>query len=176
MVTIDILYLVDRLEALLNKGQVVPFTTKRLIDEDEFLDIVDQMRIAIPEEIKQARKVAQDKERILAQAQEEAARTVELAKEQAARLAEAHEVARLAQERARMVHGQAESEALSTREGADQYASEVLTDLQSRLDELAARLATLQATVYNGLRFIKDKRQVETPPPPPPPARPNPPS
>jgi hypothetical protein len=75
-----------------------------------------------------------------------------------------------------MVHGQAESEALSTREGADQYASEVLTDLQSRLDELAARLATLQATVYNGLRFIKDKRQVETPPPPPPPARPNPPS
>ena len=61
MIAIDILYLVDRLEALLSKGWRVPLTSKTMIDEDEFLDIVDQMRIAIPEEIKLAKKMQQDR-------------------------------------------------------------------------------------------------------------------
>ena len=57
MVATDILYLVDRLEALLSKGWRVPMSSKTMIDEDEFLDIVDQMRIAIPEEIRQSKKI-----------------------------------------------------------------------------------------------------------------------
>ena len=85
MINIDILYLVDRLEAAINKGFVVPFSSKRMIDEDEALDIIDQMRIAVPEEIRQARRVTHDKDRVLAQAKEEADRVVQLAKEDAAR-------------------------------------------------------------------------------------------
>ena len=68
MIAIDVLYLVDRLEALLNKGWRVPMSAKTMIDEDEFLDIVDQMRIAFPEEIKQAKKIVQDRDHIIAQA------------------------------------------------------------------------------------------------------------
>jgi hypothetical protein len=71
--------LVDRLEALLNKGWRVPLSAKTMIDEDEFLDIVDQMRIAFPEEIKQAKKIVQERERIITQAQEEAKNIVETA-------------------------------------------------------------------------------------------------
>ena len=169
----DILYLVDRLEAAINKGFVIPFGAKRLIDEDDCLDIIDQMRIAVPEEIRQARRVMQDRDRVLAQAKEEADRVVALAREEAARLADMHEVARAAQERALAIQRQAETDAQATRDGADQYAQQVLLDLQQRLDELTARLSALEGTVNNGLAMLTEKQAVDKAPvAPPPPPRP----
>lgn len=166
----DILYLVDRLEAAINKGTAVPFSNKRMIDEDECLDIIDQLRIAVPEEIKQSRRVTQEKDRILAQAKEEADRITQLARDESMRLADQSEVAKTAQTRAQAIMAQAEVDAKSTRAGADDYANQVLNELQQRLDELTARMATLQGTVHNGLRMLNDKRGSvggSTPPAPP---------
>lgn len=171
MIAIDILYLVDRLEAAINKGTAVPFSNKRMIDEDECLDIIDQLRIAIPEEIKQARRITQDKDRILAQAKEEAERIIQLAKEEAARQADMSEVVKTANARAQALLQQADLDARQVRNGADEYAQQVLTELQQRLDELHARIATLQGTVHNGLRLLSEKRLGATssnPPPSPP--------
>lgn len=172
MIPIDILYLVDRLEAAINKGTAVPFSNKRMIDEDECLDIIDQLRIAVPEEIKQSRRVTQEKDRILAQAKEEAERIVQLARDDSVRLADMSEVAKTAQARAQAIMAQADLDAKSTRAGADDYANGVLSELQQRLDELTARVATLQGTVHNGLRMLSDKRGSVggSPPPPPPPS------
>ena len=54
----DILQLIDRLEELFNDGKPIPFTHNVAVDEDRMLDIIDQMRIAIPEEVKKAQKLA----------------------------------------------------------------------------------------------------------------------
>ena len=155
MIAIDVLYLVDRLEALLNKGWRVPMTSKTMIDEDEFLDIVDQMRIAFPEEIKQAKKIVQDRDRIMAQAQEEAARIVDLAKEDAARLTNDHAIVKAAQQQATQINQQARALAESTRLGADDYATDVLKKIQGHLDQFAQQIATVQSQVYNGLNVIQ---------------------
>jgi cell division septum initiation protein DivIVA len=154
MIAIDILYLVDRLEALLSKGGRVPMTAKVLVSEDEFLDIVEQMRIAVPEEIKQAKKVQQDRERVLAQAQEEAARLLALAKEDSARLVNDSAISKAAQERAKQIEEQAHANAETIRQGADSYAAQVLGDIQSRLEEIAQHVASLQTQVYNGMSYI----------------------
>ena len=69
----DILHLVDRLEELFNERRSIPFTHNVIVDEDRMLDIIDQMRISIPEEIKKAQQLLAQRDRILAQAQEEAA-------------------------------------------------------------------------------------------------------
>lgn len=159
MIAIDILYLVDRLEALLSKGWRVPMTSKTSIDEDEFLDIIDQMRIAIPEEIKLAKKMQQDRERVLAQTQEEAARILALAKEDAERLVSETVIAQAAQERANQIEEQAQADASAIRQGADQYAMQVLADLQARLEQITQQIATLQSQVYNGVKFISDRRE-----------------
>ncbi len=158
MIAIDILYLVDRLEALLSKGWRVPMTSKTMIDEDEFLDIVDQMRIAIPEEIKLAKKMQQDRERVLAQTQEEAARILALAKEDAARLVNEHAVVRSAQERADQVQMQAKADADTIRQGADAYAKEVLGEIQGRLEVISQQVAGLQTQVFNGVNYINEHR------------------
>ena len=164
MVAIDVLYLVDRLEALLNKGWRVPMTTKTMIDEDEFLDIVDQMRIAFPEEIKQAKKIVQDRDRITAQAQEEAARIVDLAKEDSARLTNEHAIVKAAQQQGAQINQQARAAADSTRQGADDYATQVLKTLQSRLDQLIQQVSVLQNQVNNGLTVMEGPPAIDTPP------------
>ena len=69
---IDILYLVDRLENLITGSRRMPFVNQIMIREADILSIVDQMRTSIPDEIKQARRIIQEKERIIAQAQADA--------------------------------------------------------------------------------------------------------
>jgi hypothetical protein len=164
MIAIDILYLVDRLEALLNQGWRVPLTSKTMIDEDEFLDIVDQMRIAIPEEIKLAKKMQQDRERVLAQTQEEAARVLAQAKEDAARLVNEHAVIKAAQERAAEIAKRAQDEAVATHRGADAYAAQVLSEIQARLDQVAQQVAGMQTQIANGINVITEHRVFVDPP------------
>jgi len=165
MVATDILYLVDRLEALLQKGWRVPMSSKTMIDEDEFLDIVDQMRIAIPEEIRQAKKIVQDRDRVIAQSQEEATRILEMAKEDAARLMNEHSVSKTAQDHAAQIEKQARDAALATRVGADAYAAQTLADLQTQLATVAQQIAHLQTQVSNGIEVLGSQRKsADTPP------------
>jgi len=77
----DILHLVDRLEELFNESRVIPLTHSVVVDENRFMDIIDQMRVSVPDEIKKAQQINVQRDRILAQAQEEANRTLALARE-----------------------------------------------------------------------------------------------
>ena len=133
MIAIDILYLVERLETVINAGQRVPFTNKIMVDERECLDIVDQMRIVVPEEIKQARRLSQDRDRIVGQAQEEAERIIARAHEQADRLMDEQGLLDRAQEREREIVEEAETHARDIREGAEQYALQILEALNRQL-------------------------------------------
>ena len=78
----DILHLVDRLEELVNNARQVPLTHNIVIDEDRLIDLIDQMRVSIPDEVKKAQKTLADKDKILAQAKEEAERTLMVAREE----------------------------------------------------------------------------------------------
>ena len=79
----DILQLIDRLEELFNDAKAVPFTHNVVVDEDRMLEIIDQMRIVIPDEVKKAQQVLAQRDRFLAQAQEEADRTIVLCQNEA---------------------------------------------------------------------------------------------
>jgi dsDNA-specific endonuclease/ATPase MutS2 len=133
-------------------------TSKTMVSEDEFMDIIDQMRIAIPEEIKQAKKVQAERERMLAQTQEEAARILSLAKEDASHVMSESSIVKSAQERARQIELQARADADSVRQGADTYAAQVLTELQGRLDQIAAQISTLRSQVANGVDYIQEQQ------------------
>jgi len=91
----DILHLVDRLEELFNESRPIWFTHSVIIDEDKILDIIDQMRVSIPEEIKKAQQLLNQRDRILAQAQEESNRTLSIARENQIRLLNATGLFRL---------------------------------------------------------------------------------
>src|SRR3990170_2709251 len=148
----DILHLIDRLEALLNEGRHLLLTKGVVVDEQRAWDIIDQMRIAIPEEVKKAKRVNQERDRIVAQAHEEASRIVELGREQAAGLTSEHELARQAETRANTIVERARRDAEAIKADADDYVMQVLTDLDINLTKTLS-------VVRNGLVKLQAERQ-----------------
>jgi hypothetical protein len=132
----DILHLIDRLEELFNNSRAIPLTHNVIVDEDKFLDIIDQMRISVPEEVKKAQQVFSQKDRVMAQAQEEANRTLQLAREKADTLVEKEGLVQDAQRRASQIVDQAKMDAENIKIGADQYALDALMGLQTELERL----------------------------------------
>jgi vacuolar-type H+-ATPase subunit H len=163
VIIVDILHLVDRLESLLNQSWRIPFTSNVVVHEDDFLDIIDQMRVSIPEEVKQARRISAERDHVLEQAQQEADRIIALAQEQAGSLADDHEVMRSAYAKADEIIAQANRSAEAVQGEADVYVMESL----STLEEYLMRLLT---TVRNGIRQVQESgvlQQAEQPNPKP---------
>jgi cell division septum initiation protein DivIVA len=152
----DILQLIDRLEELFNESKNIPLTRNVMVDEDRMLDNIDQMRIAIPEEVKKAQQLLGQRDRVLAQSQEEANRTLELARQKSDQLVTKDTVAQEAQRRADQIIAQARVEAENIRADADDYAMNSLLQLESELERIANQVA-------NGLRLLKDEQSRREP-------------
>ncbi len=129
----DILHLIDRLEELFNESRPIPFTHNVVVDEDRMLDLIDQMRVAIPEEVKKSQQILAQRDRLLAQAQEEANRTINLARDKSDTLTERDSIVQSAQSRAEQIVAQGHADAEITRQEADQYVVETLMNLEAEL-------------------------------------------
>ncbi len=154
----DILQLIDRLEELFNESKTIPLTRNVMVDEDRMLDIIDQMRIAIPEEVKKAQQLLGQRDRVLAQAQEEANRTLELARQKADQLVAKDMIVVEAQRRADLILSDARSEADNIRGGADDYVIDSLQQLQSELEHNLNQ-------VRNGIRKVEEEQARRAPSP-----------
>ena len=157
----DINHLIDRLERLLNESWRMPLSAYLVVNEDEFLDIIDQMRTAIPREVKEGEKIQRERERIIAQAEEEAERLLQLAQEDAAKLVEQHEIIRMSDQRARTIIERAQREAEVLKGEADEYAGQVLVSLDSQIGVLEGQIAGLRTTVRNGLDALAPEGEEE---------------
>jgi cell division septum initiation protein DivIVA len=132
----------------------MPLSVYLVINEDDFLDVIDQMRTAIPQEIKEGEKLQRERDRIVAQAEEEAERIVQIAREDAAQALEDHELSSAAQQRANTIIERANREAEILKAEADEYARGVLLSLNDQLDSLDEQIAFLLTTVRNGLETL----------------------
>jgi vacuolar-type H+-ATPase subunit H len=148
----DIQHLVDRLEDLIDEGRHVPFSKFTLIDEERALEIIDQMRISVPEQIEKASRLINQRDRLLAQANEEATRVVQLARERSEELVQRDAILQTAQNRAKNIIEQARREAESIRTDADTYVLEVLKELEGQL----IRNLTV---ARNGMAKIMEERE-----------------
>ena len=117
----------------MNGGWHVPLSAKVQVDEREILDVLDLMRTTVPEEIKQSRRVNQEREKILSQAQTEANRLVTQAQERVERMLTEDNIRITAEERARELIDQARKEADDIRREADEYALDMLDRLDGEL-------------------------------------------
>jgi len=137
-----------------------------LIDEGRALDILDQMRMSIPEEIKQAQQEIEERDKAIALAQEEAAQIISRAREDAARLLSEHVLRAQAEQQAQRILDEAQRQALVIRQGADDYAAQVLV-------RLSEEISGLQRTIANGLAALQGRNaRPGSPAPPAPPSQP----
>jgi vacuolar-type H+-ATPase subunit H len=133
----DILYLLDQLEEVLGAGSRLPLTSRTLVDEQEILDILDQIRVSIPDEIKAARRLTQEREQILADARAEAERILRDAEAHAAERISDHALVRAAEVRAGDIEEGALRQAEQVRREAEAYAYRVLEKLREQITQVA---------------------------------------
>lgn len=153
----DILHLIDRLEELFNESRPIPFTHNVVVDEDKMLDLIDQMRVAIPEEVKKAQQLLAQRDRILAQAQEEANRTLALAREKSEQMVERDGIVQAAQSKAEQIIAQAYADIDTIRSDADDYVIETLTRLEMEMERAIGQ-------IRNGIRMLQEEHNREVQP------------
>jgi len=144
----DLQYLIDRLETMVRAGRRMPFMNKIMMDEQELVDLIDQMRTVLPEEIRYAKHVLREKEQILSDAQAQADDVLRNARQQAEVLIEREGLLKQARQHADDIKRQAQEEAERVQVGADNYVRQVLTDLA---DSLQRQIAS----VNKGLDSLK---------------------
>ena len=111
-------------------GKKVPLTNNVVLDQATVLELVDQLRTSVPDEVRQARRITEEAGRITERAREEGDQIIGRAQEQAAQMLEERELVRAAQQRAAEIIDAAQSESREVRRGADEYAAGVLIRLE----------------------------------------------
>jgi hypothetical protein len=152
---IDILYLVDRLENLIVSSRRMPLVNQIMVKEADILSVIDQMRISIPDEIQQARRIIQDKERILAQAQADANKLMTRAREESERTLNREGLLRIAEERCQEMLRLADENAEQLRVEADAYVAETLRALRDHLANIELDVGRSILSIEKGLASLE---------------------
>lgn len=168
----DLLYLIDRLEEQVAGAQRMPLGNRAVVDRRALLDTIDQLRVAVPAEVREAREIVAEMDAIRRNTEEEARLMLARAEEQAASLVDDHKVTRAARERAAEILAEGENRAEERSEGAnaemagrieesrvvaqqqmaaaDEYARRLLTKLD-------AQLRSFQRSVQSGLDQLTEE-------------------
>lgn len=136
----DLLSALNELEELIETSGKIPLTRKVVVNEDRLLDLLDRIRTTIPEEIRQAKWIIQEREKVMNDSQKEAIRLLEDAQKQVEKQADESEVTRKAKDMAEEIVLKAENKAQELREGARSYADDVLTNLVESLNKLTSQI------------------------------------
>lgn len=125
-----------------------------MLDQGAALGLIDELRVAIPEEIRAAKRINAEGERIIEKAQEEAESIVARAQEQAAFLIEERGLTQSAEDEGRRIVDRANAESDGIRHGADEYAASVLGGLE-------AEVARTLQSIRKGIALINSRTPAE---------------
>src|SRR2546421_10033377 len=118
--SLDVMYLLERLEEVLGAGTRLPFTSRALVDDEGCFEIIDQIRLSLPQEIRQARKVNADRDAVIDQANAQAEQLLRNAEEEARELLREHHIAREAKAESEEIIAQADKKAAQMRREDDE--------------------------------------------------------
>jgi cell division septum initiation protein DivIVA len=132
----DILALIDRIEELIDSGRNVPFTGSKVVDPERVYELIDEIRAQFPDELKQARWIVKERQEMLEEAEKEANRILEDAKARAEAMAADQEIVKLAEQQRAEILDDARAREREIRLGAEDYADEMLANLEVNLGKL----------------------------------------
>ncbi|MEW6188529.1 MAG: ATPase [Actinomycetota bacterium] len=132
----DIMALIDKLEDLIARSKKVPLSSSVIISEQKLYEIIDQIRGTLPEELKQARWIVKERQEMLAEAEKEANRIIDEARQKTQAITSETEIVKLAEQRATEIIEAARAKEREIRLGAEDYADEMLANLEVNLGKL----------------------------------------
>lgn len=132
----DVLSLIDEIEDIIEDANTVPFSQKILLNSDELLEIIKEIRIKLPDEIKQATWIKDERDRILQEAQSDADNILNDAENKLEELIDQEKVSQLAKKRAEEIINKSQGNAKEIRLGAMEYADDLLFESQEKLKDI----------------------------------------
>ena len=151
MDNMDIMEIIDLMEEAIEKASAVPLTGKVMIDKDEILDYIQEIRIIYPDELKEAKWVKEERQRILHEAESRAEAIQKNAEETQMALIDEHEITRCAYEQANERVRNASEQAMDIKADCDQYVEELLSNAEDRLQMLLDKLREDKSSINNPL-------------------------
>ena len=131
-----VLDLLEEVEEICDTASGVPLTNKIMVDKAEMLEIVDDIRKALPDKIQQAQFIKDERDRILNDAKEEYETIIKDAEQRAEILVDQNEITVRARQRAKELEDSAAANAKQLRLGAYDYIDKLLFDFQEKMEYL----------------------------------------
>lgn len=129
----DVLRYIEEMEDIIENGSSIPFAQKVMVDKKEILEIIKEIRIHLPDEVKQAQWIKEERQRILAEAQREADTMLEEANDHILSMIEQDEITKLANNQAQEIIEQAQNNSKEMRIGAREYVDYLLGSVEENL-------------------------------------------
>lgn len=131
----EIFTLLETIEDILENSKEIPFSHKALVDKEELLEIIKEIRLKLPEELKQAKVIKEEHDRIISKAQEEANDIVKEAENRIISMIDEHEITKKAYEQKNKIIENANDMAREISNGTKAYADSVLESIQVALED-----------------------------------------
>ena len=144
----EIFTLLETLEDILERSKNIPFSGKGVVDKEELLEIIKEIRLKLPDELKQAKWVKEERQRIIEEAQKEADGIVREAENRIIAMIDEHEITRKAYEQKAEIIETANEMSREISKGTKDYADNVLMELEATLEEALK-------TIQNNRRELK---------------------
>ena len=132
--------LLAELEEIVEKGNAVPFSSKALIDPEEIIEIIDEIRDSLPEELTEAKKIVAERKKIISTAQSEAEHMKAEAEKRLKELIDTNEVTKTATAQANEIMRNANASAKALKTGTQNYTDKLLYSFQLQLKEMNEKI------------------------------------
>lgn len=136
----EIFDVIDQLEDLIENSFTLPIFHKTMVNKDDIMELLSDLRLRLPEDLKQAKWVKEERARIIAEAHTEATNIIKSTEEQIAQMVNEHEITKKAYDQANEILANAQKNAREIRLGARQYADDLLSNLEGRLQNMSAEI------------------------------------
>ncbi len=151
----EILEIIDTLEDSIEKGLNIPLAGKCLLDKDELLDLIQEMRLKLPDDLKQAKWVKDERQRILLEAQKEANDIIKSTEDKIISMINENEITKRAKQQADEIISNANKRAKEIKQGTRQYADDVLADMERIMEQTLTTLRNNRIAMHE-----KEKRKI----------------
>ncbi len=155
----DLAARLQQLEEAVQQAKSMPLSSSVLVNRDEILDMVKDMKASLPEEVKQARWVVKDREELLAKARKDAEAIVDRARDDQLHLASEEEVVRRADEEAERILSEAAEEARRMKLEADDYVDARLAQFEIVLKKLTENLGKIEGAMARTVDQVEGGRE-----------------
>ncbi len=137
----DIMEIIEFMEETVDKAPTIPLSGKILLDKEEILDYIQEMRLSYPDEVKEAKWVKEERERIISEAEARADSMVKTAETKMLQMVDENEITKQAQEYANSLVEEAKAQSSKLITDSDQYADDILGDVERRLEMLLKKVS-----------------------------------